>query len=226
MHHTAHSQRGGRGREDTRHKTEGGGTKKKNTEHQRKTKKGKTKHGANRSAPRPTAPEAGTTQNKSWKGAKKKRERRTEKKQKQKNKKGAETQGGRAAAAHEGPGTEAHRTNTTKEPRETRVTKQQGKKSEGATHKQGKPSPEGAEQTKKATRAATGKVKRTKTRPGGRPALPGQDTPTQAHAHGTRAWTRALQPAREGVAVHMQQPRCTGQEPRRKADGTGNRTCE
>ena len=47
-------------------------------------------------------------------------------------------------------------------------------------HKQGNPSPEGAEQAKSEARKAKGKVRRTITCPGGRPARPGQAG--QAHA--------------------------------------------
>ena len=55
------------------------------------------------------------------------------------------------------------------------------------SHERGNPSLEGAEQSRKAKRPAE-KVRRTKTRPGGRPAQPGQDGGAHAHTHWTRAW--------------------------------------
>ena len=51
----------------------------------------------------------------------------------------------------------------------------------------GKPSPEGAKQGRKTKRPME-KVRRTRTRPGGRPARPGQDGRAHTHTHGTRAW--------------------------------------
>ena len=62
------------------------------------------------------------------------------------------------------------------------------KKKTNNNHKQGNPSPEGAEQAKSEPRTAIGKVRRTRTRPGGRPAPPGQAGHAQAHTRGTRAW--------------------------------------
>ena len=89
-------------------------------------------------------------------------------------------------------------------------------------HKRGKPSPEGAAQAKSAPRTAKGKVRRTRTRPGGRPARPGQES---THTHIRAGPGRGvLRPERGGVGVHKKQPRCTGRVPRRKTDGTGNRT--
>ena len=51
----------------------------------------------------------------------------------------------------------------------------------------GNPSLEGAEQSRKTKRPEE-KVRRTKTRPGGRPARPGEKGRAHAHTHGTRAW--------------------------------------
>ena len=47
--------------------------------------------------------------------------------------------------------------------------------------KQGRASLEEPESKERATRTATGKVRRTKTRPGGRPARPGQEEEARAH---------------------------------------------
>ena len=55
------------------------------------------------------------------------------------------------------------------------------KKKPNNNDKRGNPSPEGAEQAKSEPTEAKGKVRRTKTRPGGRPARPGQAG--HAHAH-------------------------------------------
>ena len=57
-----------------------------------------------------------------------------------------------------------------------------------ATQKQGNPSPEEAEETRKPTTTARGKLRGTNMHLGGRPARSGQDTPTHAHAHRTRVW--------------------------------------
>ena len=51
----------------------------------------------------------------------------------------------------------------------------------------GNPSPEGAEQSRKTERPEE-EVRRTRTRPGGRRARPGQEGRAHAHPHGTRAW--------------------------------------
>ena len=54
-------------------------------------------------------------------------------------------------------------------------------------HKRGNPSLEGAEQSRK-TKGPEEQERRTKTRPGGRPARPSQEGRAHAHTHGTRAW--------------------------------------
>ena len=95
-------------------------------------------------------------------------------------------------------------------------------RSQVSTQKRGQPSPEGAAQPKTATRAATGKVRSTRTRPGRRPARPRQDKHAQAHVHRTRAWRPRTR--KKGVGVRKKQSGCTGRGPRRMADGTGNRT--
>ena len=59
--------------------------------------------------------------------------------------------------------------------------KKKKKKKPNNNHRQGNPSPEGAKQTKSPPRRATRKVRGTKTRPGGRPARPGQEE--HAHTH-------------------------------------------
>ena len=59
-------------------------------------------------------------------------------------------------------------------------------------------SSEGAEQSRK-TKRPEGKVRRTKTRPGGRAASPGQDGPAHANTHQTRAWRP---PTRKGRCRH------------------------
>ena len=51
----------------------------------------------------------------------------------------------------------------------------------------GKPQPGGG-RAKQKHRAARGKVRRTRRRPGGRSARPGQEGQAHAHTHGTRAW--------------------------------------
>ena len=68
--------------------------------------------------------------------------------------------------------------------------KKQSKRGDGRKTKdqdQGKPSLEGAKQSRK-TKQPKEKVRRTRTRPAGRPARPGQDGRAHAHTHRTRAW--------------------------------------
>ena len=76
------------------------------------------------------------------------------------------------------------------------------KKKTNHNHKGGNPSPEGAEQAKSEPRTAKGKVRGTKTRPGGRPARPGQAGHAHAHTRGTRAWRP---PTRKGRCLRPQQ---------------------
>ena len=92
-------------------------------------------------------------------------------------------------------------------PPEKRKAKQQGKE-QAATQKGGQASLEGAKQTKKATQAANGKVRRIQTRPGGRPARPAQEKQAHAHAHRIRAWRpltgeRSCQRPHETAPVHQ-----------------------
>ena len=74
----------------------------------------------------------------------------------------------------------------------------------------GNPSPEGAEQSR-ITKRPKEKVRRTRTRPGGLPAQPGQDGRAQAHTHGTRAWRPPTRKGRcrrphETAPVHRPSP--------------------
>ena len=74
--------------------------------------------------------------------------------------------------------------------------KERRRKKPNNNHKQGNRSPEGAEQAKSEPRTARGKVRRTRTRPGGRPARPGQAGHAHAHTRGTRAWRSPTQKGR------------------------------
>ena len=89
--------------------------------------------------------------------------------------------------------------------------------------KLGNPSPEGAEQRRRTKRPQE-KVRRTRTRPGGRPARPGQGEHAHAHTRGTRAWrppTRKGRSSRphETALVHRPSPpsRSPGLTPERPA---------
>ena len=88
--------------------------------------------------------------------------------------------GGGAAQDAKAPGTQG---------RETRHAGDKGG-AEGAqirkNHKQGDPSLEGAEQTKRAPRTATGKCEAHQNAPEGRPARPDQEEHAHAHTRGTR----------------------------------------
>ena len=101
----------------------------------------------------------------------------------------------------EGPGHPGPETKKSKRQRSTRKTttekrSKKRKRGGGQTKDQerGKPSPEGAEQSRK-TRQPKERERRTRTRPGGQPARPGQDGRAHTHTHGTRAWRR---PTRKG----------------------------
>ena len=74
----------------------------------------------------------------------------------------------------------------------------------------GNPSPEGAKQSRKPKRPKE-KVRRTRTRPGGRPARPGQKEQAHPHTHGTRAWRPPTRKGRcrrphETAPVHRPSP--------------------
>ena len=74
----------------------------------------------------------------------------------------------------------------------------------------GNPSLEGAEQSRK-TKWPEEKVRRTKTRLGGRPARPGQEGRAHAHTHGTRPWHPPTRKGRcprphETAPVHRPSP--------------------
>ena len=62
------------------------------------------------------------------------------------------------------------------------------RKKKNNNHKRGNPCPEWAEQAKGEPRTAKRKVRRTRTRPEGRTARPGQAGHAHAHTRGTRAW--------------------------------------
>ena len=71
-------------------------------------------------------------------------------------------------------------------------------------------SPEGAKQSSKTKRPKE-KVRRTKTRPEGRPARPGQEEQAHAHTHGTKAWRPPTHKGRcrrphETAPVHRPSP--------------------
>ena len=74
----------------------------------------------------------------------------------------------------------------------------------------GNPSPEGANQSRK-TKQPKEKVRRTTTRPEGRPARPGQEEQAHARTHGTRAWRPPTRKGRcrrphETAPVHRPSP--------------------
>ena len=74
--------------------------------------------------------------------------------------------------------------------------------------KHGQPQPGGG-RTKKKDKTAKGKVRRTKTSPGGRTARPVQNEHRQAHTRGTRAWrppTRKGRRRRPHETAPMQRP--------------------
>ena len=95
---------------------------------------------------------------------------------------------------HQGPGHPGPETKESKRQR-GRARQQQRKekkdKREGGRVKRGprkkQPQPGVAKQSRK-TKRPKGKLRRTRTRPGGRPAEPGQEGRAHAHMHGTRAW--------------------------------------
>ena len=76
--------------------------------------------------------------------------------------------------------------------------------------RQGQPQPGGAKQSRKPKRPKE-KVRRTRTRPGGRPARPGKEEQAHAHTHGTRAWRPPTRKGRcwrphETAPVHRPSP--------------------
>ena len=84
------------------------------------------------------------------------------------------------------------------------------------------PSPEGAEQSTKAERPGKkGETHQKRAQEAGPPDPVMKDEHTHTRTGPGRG---VLRPARGGVGVHTKQPRCTGRVPRRKTDGTGNRT--
>ena len=69
----------------------------------------------------------------------------------------------------------------------------------------------GGGRTKQNKKAAKGKVRRTKTRPGGRPARPSQEGRAHAHTHGIRAWRARTRKGRcrrrrKRAPVHRRSP--------------------
>ena len=101
---------------------------------------------------------------------------------------------------------------------ETKESKRQGGAERGRKKKRkankrpskGQPQPGGG-QAKQKDKAATGKVRRNKTRPGGRPARPGQEEHAHAHTPGTRVWRPPTRKGRcrrphETAPVHRPSP--------------------
>ena len=83
----------------------------------------------------------------------------------------------------------------------------------------GYPSLEGTQQGR-----TTKRPRRIKTCPGGQSP---NRTKENEHTHTrTGPGDDVLRPETRGVGVHTKQPRCIGLVPRRKTDGTGNRTCQ
>ena len=98
----------------------------------------------------------------------------------------------------------------------------QEKKNAGTTPSRATPARRGPSRQLEHQQRPQEKVRRTKTRLGGRPARPGQGS---RHTHTrTGPGPGVLRPERGGVGVHTKQPRCTGRVPCRKTDGMGNRT--
>ena len=129
--------------------------------------------------PRPRAPGAGNKGKQETTGAhnargKAKTEKKTPDPGKAKNK----------APRPKAPGAANQRKQETTEPHKGNNQKKKGQTKE---QERGNPKPEGAEQSRKTKRPKE-KVRRTKTRPGGRPARPGKEGRAHGHTHGTRAW--------------------------------------
>ena len=162
--------------------------------------------------------------NKKKKKAKEGREKKGPKQSKNKREAGKKTQGGgekknKRGGDHKAPRPKAPRDKKHRMPKTTGAQKKRRNK-----QKQGNPSPEGAEQTKRARRPATGKGEAHQNAPG-RPARPTRPRVARTHTHThTGSGRGILRPETGGVGVHTKQPRCTGRVPRRKTDGTGNRT--
>ena len=88
---------------------------------------------------------------------------------------------------HQGPGHPGPETRESKrQQRRTKGTTEEKKEANKGTGK-GQPQPGGDEQSRKTKRPKK-KVRRTRTRPGGRPARPGQEGRAHTHTHGTWAW--------------------------------------
>ena len=107
--------------------------------------------------------------------------------------------------------------------------KEKGKKKERKKKhsQQGDPSPEGAEQRTRTERPQE-KVRRTRTRPGGRPARPGQASHAHAHKRGTQAWRPPTRKGRcrrphEPAPVHLPSPPSKDRR-YRKRDASVNRS--
>ena len=108
----------------------------------------------------------------------------------------------RRGPGHPGPGT--------KEGQRQRGREENNRRRKKTDKERGNPSPEGAEQRRQTQRPKE-KVRRTRTRPGGRPARPGQDGRAHAHAHGTRACRPPTRKGRcrrphEAAPVHRPSP--------------------
>ena len=88
--------------------------------------------------------------------------------------------------------------------------KQPTRNGNSSRREKGRPSPEGAKQSRKTKRPKE-KVRRTRTRPGGRPARPGQEEHAHANTHGTRAWRPPTRKGKcrrphETAPVHLPSP--------------------
>ena len=107
--------------------------------------------------------------------------------------------------------------------KERRNTKQK-KKSKNKKHRKSEQPRPGGNRIEQKDKTATGHGEAHHNAPK-RPARPTQPTRACTHTH-TRAGPGRgiLRAKRGGVGVHTKQPRSTGGVPRRKTDGTGNRT--
>ena len=134
-------------------------------------------------APRPRAPAAGNQRKPETKGAQKKGG--TEQEEKNKKKQHTPAKGGRREKRGvKAKGTRGRKPKNAGDNGGTQEPTTEEKKTDQV---RGNPSPEGAEQSRKP-KPPKEKVRRTRTRPGGRPARPGQDGRAHAHTHGTPAW--------------------------------------
>ena len=162
-------------------------------------------------APRPTAPGAAKPEKaRDNRGA----ERRRKKKKRKKN----TNQGGRRKEnqSAKAQGTRGRKPKEERDKGGARKTEHKEGKKKGRgggqpkNHNRGDPSTEGAEQSRKTKRREE-KMRRTKMRPRGRPARPGQEGRAHAHTHGTRWWRALTRKGRcrrphETAPVHQPSP--------------------